>query len=58
MIDLGESIVSLNQSFFVSLVGIIEQVNVTGSEFDNLIGNGVQVYAHEPSGLSPQILHH
>ena len=48
--DLGESIVSLNQSFFVSPVGVIEQVNVTGSEFDNLIGNGVQAYAHEPSG--------
>ena len=48
--DLAESIVSLNQSFFVSPVGVIEQVNVTGSEFDNLIGNGVQVYAHEPSG--------
>ena len=48
--DLGESIVSLNQSFFVSPVGVIEQVNVTGSEFDNLIGSGVQVYAHEPSG--------
>jgi len=47
--DLGESIVSLNQSFFVSPVGVIEQVNVTGSEFDNLIGSGVQVYAHEPS---------
>ena len=48
--DLGESIVSLNQSFFVSPVGVIEQVNVTGSEFDNLIGSGVQVYVHEPSG--------
>ena len=48
--DLAESIVSLNQSFFVSPVGIIEQVNVTGSEYDNLIGSGVQVYAHEPSG--------
>lgn len=48
--DLGDAIVELNQSFFVSPIGIIEQVNVTGSEFDNMIGNGVQVYAHEPSG--------
>ena len=46
--DLAESIVSLNQNFFASPVGIIEQINVTGSEFDNLIGNGVQVYAHDP----------
>jgi len=48
--DLGEAIVELNQSFFVSPVGVIEQVNTTGSEFDNLISNGVQVYAHELSG--------
>ena len=48
--DLGDAIVELNQSFFVSPIGVIEQVNVTGSEFDNMIGNGVQVYAHEPSG--------
>ena len=47
--DLAESIVSLNQSFFVNPVVVIEQVNVTGSEFDDLVGNGVQVYAHEPS---------
>jgi hypothetical protein len=48
--DLGEAIVELNQSFFVSPVGVIEQVNTTGSEFDNLISTGVQVYAHELSG--------
>ncbi|MDA1241921.1 MAG: phospholipase D-like domain-containing protein [Bacteroidetes bacterium] len=48
--DLGSAIVELNQSFFVSPVGVIEQVNVTGSEFDNLISNGVQVYAHNLSG--------
>ena len=48
--DLGDAIVELNQSFFVSPIGVIEQVNTTGSEFDNLIGNGVQVYAHDVSG--------
>ena len=48
--DLGDAIVELNQSFFVSPVGVIEQVYVTGSEFDNLLDTGVQVYAHEPSG--------
>ena len=29
---------------------MIEQVNVTGSEFDNLISNGVQAYHHDISG--------
>ena len=48
--DLGDAIVELNQSFFVSPIGVIEQVNTTGSEFDNLIGNGVQAYAHDVSG--------
>ena len=48
--DLGSAIVELNQSFFVSPVGVIEQVNTTGSEFDNLISNGVQAYAHDISG--------
>jgi hypothetical protein len=48
--DLGAAIVELNQSFFVSPVGVIEQINTTGSEFDNLISNGVQVYAHDLSG--------
>ena len=48
--DLGDAIVELNQSFFVSPIGVIEQVYVTGSEFDNLLDTGVQVYAHEPSG--------
>ena len=48
--DLGAAIVELNQSFFVSPVGVIEQINTTGSEFDNLISNGVQVYAHDVSG--------
>ena len=48
--DLGQAIVDVNQSFFVSPVGVIEQINTTGSEFDNLISNGVQVYAHDLSG--------
>ena len=48
--DLGQAIVEINQSFFVSPVGVIEQINTTGSEFDNLISNGVQVYAHDLSG--------
>ena len=48
--DLGDAIVELNQSFFVNPIGVIEQINTTGSEFDNLISNGVQTYAHDVSG--------
>ena len=48
--DLGEAIVSIGQSFFVSPIGAIEQVNTTGSEFDYLVSNGIQVYHHSLSG--------
>ena len=48
--DLGDAIVELHQDFFVDPVGVIEQINTTGSEFETLTQNGVQVYAHEPSG--------
>ncbi len=49
--DLGDAIVQLNQSSFVSPVGVVEQINTTGSEFETLTQNGVQVYAHETSGI-------
>jgi phosphatidylserine/phosphatidylglycerophosphate/cardiolipin synthase-like enzyme len=48
--DLGEAIVSIGQSFFVSPIGAIEQINTTGSEFDYLVSNGIQVYHHSLSG--------
>ena len=41
---------SIGQSFFVSPIGAIEQVNTTGSEFDYLVSNGIQVYHHSLSG--------
>ncbi len=47
--DLGDAIVELNQSFFVSPVGAIEQINTTGSEYDYLVENNVQVYHHNIS---------
>ena len=47
--DLGEAISTLGESFFVSPIGAIEQVNTTGSEFDNLLSSGVQVYHHDIS---------
>ncbi|HCZ08585.1 MAG TPA: hypothetical protein DHV07_05660 [Flavobacteriales bacterium] len=52
--DLGEAVSALGQSFFVNPMGGIEQVNTTGSEFENLQANGVQVYHHN---ISPD-LHH
>ena len=52
--DLGDAIADLGESFFVNPIGAIEQVNTTGSEFDNLQNSGVQVYAHN---VSPD-LHH
>ena len=56
--DLGDAIVELNQSFFVSPIGVIEQVNTTGSEFDNLIGNGASLRPRRERRLPPQVLHH
>jgi len=47
--DIGEAIVALNESFFVTPVGAIEQVNTTGSEYEFLLENNVQVYQHTPS---------
>ena len=47
--DLGDAIVELNQSFFVSPIGAIEQINTTGSEYDYLVENSVEVYHHDIS---------
>ncbi|MDA9864317.1 phospholipase D-like domain-containing protein [Flavobacteriales bacterium] len=47
--DLGDAISALGQSFFVNPMGGIEQVNTTGSEYENLLANGVQVYHHNIS---------
>ena len=47
--DLGDAIATLGQSFFVNPIGGIEQINTTGSEYENLLANGVQVYHHNIS---------
>ena len=47
--DLGDAIVELNQSFFVNPIGAIEQINTTGSEYDYLVENSVEVYHHDIS---------
>ena len=49
--DLAESIVALSQSFFVfPVLGVVEQVNIDGSQFGNLQSSGVNVQAHDLSG--------
>ncbi len=47
--DLGDAIATLGESFFVNPIGAIEQVNTTGSEYENLLSAGVQVYQHDIS---------
>lgn len=53
--DLGDAVVNKDNEFGVNIRGIIEQQNVTGSEYDNLINNGVSVKSH--MGITNQ-LHH
>lgn len=48
-------LIDLNNDFFITVRGMIDQPNTTGSEFDNLVGNAVQVIHHD----LPQVqLHH
>jgi len=44
--DLAQSVIDKNASFGVNIRGIIEQENITGSEFSNLQTNGVNVRTH------------
>jgi phosphatidylserine/phosphatidylglycerophosphate/cardiolipin synthase-like enzyme len=53
--DLGLSVIAKNGEFGVNVRGIIEQENITGSEFADLISAGVNVKSH--MGITYQ-LHH
>ena len=53
--DLGNSIINKDNEFGVNVRGIIEQQNVTGSEYDNLVANGVNVKSH--TGVTHQFHH-
>jgi len=53
--DLGNSVINKDNEFGVNVRGIIEQQNVTGSEYNNLINNGVNVQTH--MGI-PNQFHH
>jgi phosphatidylserine/phosphatidylglycerophosphate/cardiolipin synthase-like enzyme len=53
--DIGDAIVEVNDDFFASARGIIEQTGSESSQFDFLEANGVDVYSH--AGIGGQ-LHH
>ena len=53
--DLGNSVINKDNEFGVNVRGIIEQQNVTGSEYDNLVANGVNVKSH--TGVTHQFHH-
>jgi phosphatidylserine/phosphatidylglycerophosphate/cardiolipin synthase-like enzyme len=53
--DIGDAIVNINNNFFVNASGIIEQINATGSEYQNLLDNDVGVLSYQDS---PGQLHH
>ncbi|MBT6013626.1 MAG: T9SS type A sorting domain-containing protein [Flavobacteriales bacterium] len=44
--DLGSTVIDKDGEFGVNIRGIIEQENVTGSEYDNLINAGVNIKSH------------
>lgn len=53
--DLGDAVMAVGASIFINPVGIIEQINSTGSEYQALLDAGIDVYSHQ--GVSGQ-LHH
>jgi phosphatidylserine/phosphatidylglycerophosphate/cardiolipin synthase-like enzyme len=53
--DIAESIIQMNYDFFVTVSGIIEQINVTGSEYQVLVDEGVNVLSYQDL---PGQLHH
>ena len=53
--DLAQTIIDKNSAFGVSIRGIIEDENSTGSEFANLQSNGVNMRSH--SGVSNSFHH-
>jgi len=53
--DIGQAVIDKDLEFGVTVRGIIEQENITGSEFSNLIAANVDVRSH--TGV-PNQLHH
>lgn len=45
--ELADAIIEVGQSLFINPVGVLEQVNVSGSEYDALVDAGIEVYTAE-----------
>ncbi|MFT5981485.1 MAG: hypothetical protein ACI898_002265 [Flavobacteriales bacterium] len=45
--ELADAIIEVGQSLFINPVGVLEQVNVSGSEYDDLVDAGIEVYTAE-----------
>jgi len=53
--ELADAFIDINNGFFSTVRGTMEQSNGTGSDYQYLLDNGVEVYSH--TGV-PNILHH
>ena len=53
--DIADAVIAANNDFFVSARGIIEQINSTGSEYQTLLDNDVNVVSYQDL---PGQLHH
>jgi phosphatidylserine/phosphatidylglycerophosphate/cardiolipin synthase-like enzyme len=53
--DIADAVINMNYDFFVTARGIIEQINVTGSEYQVLLDNDVNVLSYQDL---PGQLHH
>lgn len=53
--DLGDAVEAFGTNFFVNPIGIIEDINTTGSEYQDLLDAGIEVYSHQ--GIGAQMHH-
>jgi phosphatidylserine/phosphatidylglycerophosphate/cardiolipin synthase-like enzyme len=53
--DIADAVIQMNDDFFVTALGIIEQINTSGSEYQVLLDNDVNVLSHQDL---PGQLHH
>jgi phosphatidylserine/phosphatidylglycerophosphate/cardiolipin synthase-like enzyme len=55
--DIGDALIEAASKFGVTIDGIIDQVNSSGSEYDRLVSNFITIKAHTGTGFTDQ-LHH
>lgn len=53
--DIADAVIDRSNDFFVNVAGMIDQINTTGSEYEYLLDNFVQVYSYDQV---PGALHH